>query len=564
MALAMMAAITAMGLAATAFVFNDLQMIRKDAIHHLSVLAGVLGANTTAALTFDDREAAEQLLDSLRMQPMVTAALVFDQAGEPFATYPVGLNATLHSSTDEFADYNAATGHLEVVRAIMAGEERIGTIYLRGDLELIRHQLYVYAGIVTLVVLVAGGAAYLLASYLQKFISAPILEITSTVQRISREKDYRLRVVKQGNDELGTLCDEFNRMVATIEASKHALELAHEELEARVERRTRQLSQANDELNKEIGERRRAELELEHIHRDFVDAARKAGMAEIATGVLHNVGNVLNSVNVSATMLTNLIKASKRPQLTQVVGLLEEHQEDLGEFITKDDKGKQVPRFLKVLSDHLAADERMLLEEARSLIDNVDHIKTIISTQQSYATSGGMVEPVDLNVLLDDASRLHSMSFGKHGIELRRDYADLPTLLVDKQRLLQIVINLIKNAKESLTSKTEGERVLTVHTRQVDDRLRIGVSDTGIGIKKDQLEKIFSHGFTTKVSGHGFGLHSCANAATEMEGKLTVYSDGEMQGATFVLDLPFKPASSYLATPIDIGSVTGSLAENTY
>src|SRR5690606_9424165 len=125
----------------------------------------------------------------------------------------------------------------------------------------------------------------------------------------------------------------------------------------------RQLSQANDELSKEIGERRRAERELERIHREFIDAARKAGMAEIATGVLHNVGNVLNSVNVSATMLTNQIKASKLKQLTQVVGLLEEHQANLAEFITNDDKGRQVPRFLKVLSDHLEADERLLAEE---------------------------------------------------------------------------------------------------------------------------------------------------------------------------------------------------------
>jgi two-component system NtrC family sensor kinase len=543
MVLTMLAVMTAMTLACSGFVINDVRLMRQDMTQQLTALAEVLGANTTAALTFDDSETANQLLNSLKMQQVVTRALLYNAQGELFASYSAVSSEGDAPKMPEFTGYEFSDQLLHVVQPVIENDERMGTIYLQGDLDVIYSQMYNYAKVVLVVMLISCGAAYMLASRLQVLISGPILDLTATAQQISDKNDYSIRATKVGTDELGTLCDKFNHMLDQVVASKAELEEAHNDLERRVEERTRQLSETNSELNKEIGERLRAEEKLENVHREFVDAARRAGMAEIATGVLHNVGNVLNSVNVSATMLTNQLKTSKVTQLNQVVNLMEQNAGDLGNFITSNEKGKQVPRFLKVLSEHLAADEKALLEEAEALIANVDHIKTIISTQQSYATSGGMVEPVEVNALLDDAVKLHAASFGKHRIELVRDYAELPTLLIDKQRLMQIVINLVKNAKEALREQQERERRLTVRTRNEEDRLIIEVSDTGVGIKAEQITKIFSHGFTTKATGHGFGLHSCANAATEMEGKLTASSAGAMQGATFRLDLPYRPAT---------------------
>lgn len=544
MVLTMLAVMTAMSLACLGFVINDIRLIRADMTQQLTALAEVLGANTSAALTFDDSETAEQLLASLKMQHVVDSATLFDVDGKLFATYVADDASDGESPTHpDVEGYEFRGQHLHVVQPVVENGEQIGSIYIKGNLDGIRKQLVHYAIVVAVVMLIACGAAYLLASKLQILISGPILDLTRTTQQITDKNDYSIRATKAGTDELGMLCDRFNHMLDQVESSQAALEQAHNDLERRVNGRTRELSEANSELNKVIADRLRAEEKLELVHREFVDAARRAGMAEIATGVLHNVGNVLNSVNVSATMLTNQLKTSKVNQLGQVVNLLEENSTDLGTFITSNEKGKQVPRFLKVLSDHLAADEKALLEEAEALIANVDHIKTIITTQQSYATSGGMVEPVEVNTLLDDAVKLHAASFGKHRIELVRDYANLPMLLIDKQRLMQIVINLVKNAKEALREQQDRDRRLTVRTKSEGDRLIIEISDSGIGIKPEQLTKVFSHGFTTKATGHGFGLHSCANAATEMEGKLTASSAGHMQGATFRLDLPFRPAT---------------------
>lgn len=540
--LMMLVVVTAMALSGTTLIIHDVRKMDDDMVRQLSVLADVLGSNTTAALAFDDSRTAAELLGSLRVQPMITAAVLFDKNGNIFATYPAdGAPEDLQEPSRPGDQYVGRS--LQITSPIIQNSERIGTISIRGDTDVIRQQLVGYAIIVGVVMLVSLTAAYLLASRLQGVISKPILALTRTAQQISQNNDYSIRVIKAGNDELGILYDEFNRMLEQVESSKQELQEAHGKLEARVERRTQELSTANHELSKEVTERRRAEKELERVHAELVAAARRAGMAEIATGVLHNVGNVLNSVNVSAEMLGSRLRLSKRGDLGRIVRMLEEHAPDLGEFLTKDEKGKQIPRFLKVLAEHLHAEEQSMVEESQSLTRNVEHIKTIVTTQQSYAGISGMVEPIEVDALLDDAMRLESASFERHRIRVVRKYADLPTVLMDKQRLLQIVVNLVKNAKESLGERQERERVLTIESKTINDRLIIEVSDTGIGIQQSNMTRIFSHGFTTKAKGHGFGLHRCANAATEIGGSLTAHSDGPLQGATFTLNLPLNIAA---------------------
>lgn len=540
MLLTMLAVATAMSVACTAFVANDARLIKADMAQQLSALSEVLGANTTAALKFMDSESAEQLLGSLSMQPMVTSASLYDVDGQVFATYPAGRDeGPLH---DEIGTLHTHDGQMIVTTEIVEDGEAVGVIVVRGDLNVLNEQLLHYSYIVAVVLLVSFAAAYLLASRLQGVISGPILGLTTAAHRVSENNDYSVRVSRPGNDELGELCTAFNHMLDEIESSNQALSKAHSELEARVAQRTHQLSETNGELNKEISERKKTEEKLEQVHRELVESARRAGMAEVATGVLHNVGNVLNSVNVSATMITNQLGASKVPQLSKVIDLIDEHQRDLGEYVTHDEKGKQVPRFLRVLTDHLVTDEQSLLDEAKSLISNIEHIKTIVSTQQSYANSGGHVETTDVNAIMDDAVRLNSASFGRHGVEVVRELEEIPDVLLDRQRVLQIVINLVKNAKESLVEKEGQPKQLILRSAVEDGRLIMQVRDTGQGISQENLTRIFSHGFTTKKSGHGFGLHSCANSATEMEGSLTVTSEGVGQGATFTLNLPLRPA----------------------
>jgi signal transduction histidine kinase len=311
------------------------------------------------------------------------------------------------------------------------------------------------------------------------------------------------------------------RSNAVINLINHALQSSNERLEERVEERTRELMEAEREL---------------------VDAARMAGMAEIATNVLHNVGNVLNSVNISAELVTRKLKNSRTLGLGKAVTMMNEHAEDLGQFITLDEKGKLLPRYFNELVDSIATEQALLIDELAQLTKSVDHIKEIVTTQQSYAGAARLIEPLNVSDLFEDALRMNSGALSRHHVTVIKDYQDAPMIMGDKHRLLLVLINLISNAKFAMSHVSE-PREMTLGIRIVDrTTLCLSVKDRGEGIAPDNLARIFNHGFTTRKDGHGFGLHSCALAAVEMSGRLHVHSDGPGQGALFTLEIPLELA----------------------
>src|SRR5438067_476801 len=270
-------------------------------------------------------------------------------------------------------------------------------------------------------------------------------------------------------------------------------------------------------------------------------ASRQAGMADVATSVLHNVGNVLNSVNVSANLVADSLKRSRAAGLTRVVALLEEHQGDLGSFVAHDARGKVLPVYLAELSRHLSADNSNALQELDALRGNIDHIKDIVTMQQRYAKLGGAAEPIDVGRLVEESLRINASAFERHAIEVVRRFADVPQISVDKHKVLQILVNLLRNAKDACDAAGERERRVTLSVGRCATGVRVAVADNGVGIAAEHMSRIFTHGFTTKKTGHGFGLHSGALAAREMGGVLRVESPGLGCGATFVVELPLGP-----------------------
>jgi PAS domain S-box-containing protein len=288
----------------------------------------------------------------------------------------------------------------------------------------------------------------------------------------------------------------------------------------------------------DITERRRAQAELENLQRQLVDASREAGMAEIATSVLHNVGNVLNSINVSTGLVVASVKKSRAPSLARVVILLQEHAQDLGAFITQDSRGKHVPAHLAQLAEHLQAEQEANVRELELLRRNVDHVKEIVALQQNYASFGGVKEMINVVDLVEDSLRINEGALSRHEVEVVREFGSVPTLNVEKHKILQILVNLLRNAKYACHDSGRADKRLTVRVANGEGRIRISVIDNGVGIPPENLTRIFNHGFTTRKDGHGFGLHSGALAAQEMGGSLTVHSDGPGQGAAFTLELP--------------------------
>ncbi len=299
----------------------------------------------------------------------------------------------------------------------------------------------------------------------------------------------------------------------------------------------REMARKNADLVREIAARQTAEFHLAESHREKVEISRKAGMAEVATSVLHNVGNVLNSVNVSAAQAAEKIGRSGSADLTRVAALFEQHRDDLPAFLASA-QGQKLPAFLTALAGHIASEQHGALAELQSLRAHIDHINEIVAMQQTHARTVGVTEELPPASLVEDALLLEAASLDRHGVEVVRDFAEVPLMEVDKHQALQILVNLIRNAKQAMGEAGAAGKRLTLRIRRESAGMSIAVGDQGVGIPAKNLTRIFEHGFTTRPDGHGFGLHSAALAASGMGGSLTAHSDGIGRGATFTLTLP--------------------------
>ena len=208
-------------------------------------------------------------------------------------------------------------------------------------------------------------------------------------------------------------------------------------------------------------------------------------------------GNVLNSVNVSASIVSERIKKSKCAGLARVAALLSEHAPDLTTFLTSS-QGRHLPVYLQELAADLIAERDAASAELAVLRGNVEHIKEIVAMQQSYARRGGVTDMVDIRTLVEDSLRMNEGAFSRHGVTLVRDFQEVPLITVDKHKVLQILVNVIRNAKYACDESGSAEKRVTVRVRAVDGTMLIAVIDTGVGIPPENLERIFSHGFTTR------------------------------------------------------------------
>lgn len=315
---------------------------------------------------------------------------------------------------------------------------------------------------------------------------------------------------------------------------KERTESVYLALAAKVE----QLAASNSMLADQIAERTRAEKAQAALQERYIESSRIAGMAEVATGVLHNVGNVLNSVNVSANLLIERSKRSEIATLVKASAVIDGHSGDLPKFLTDDIRGRNFPRLLHELSKQLSRHQEQQIKELENLTRHIDHIKQVISMQQTYAHVQVHTEPVRISDLLDDALKIKESGLLRHNIHVIRKIEDELTIVTDKHKVLQILVNLISNAKHAVIATRPEYKELALTVTAGIDCVSISLQDNGDGIPAENLTNIFCHGFTTRAEGHGFGLHSAALAAQQLKGSLSVCSDGPDCGATFTLTLP--------------------------
>jgi signal transduction histidine kinase len=306
----------------------------------------------------------------------------------------------------------------------------------------------------------------------------------------------------------------------------------HDQLEMRVKERT-------GELSREVQERKQAQSELAQLNARIAAVSHRAGMAEVANSVLHNVGNVLNSVNVSVSLLGDRLRRTPLADLPAASALIQAHQHDLADFLINHPQGRQFPAFIELLAQHWRQEHALLLGEAEQLRVSVGQIKEIVSRQQALSGQTGLREWIDITQMVSEVLTIHALPLRLAEVSVTQDHAAPQNWMGDRIKISQILLNLVVNAEEALRASSNLPRTLHIESR-VDEAgaLVLTLTDNGPGIEPVAMERLFGYGFTTKADGHGFGLHASALSAHEMGGTLEARSDGVGRGARFVLRLP--------------------------
>jgi len=510
----------ALCVASSALFALQFYFFQRDFRRDLVAVGEIIASNSTAALSFRDEQAAQENIASLKAKPQITGSALVLRDGTVLAS--VGrVIVPGPGEANPPIGFHASGDDIVYTQPILLDGDRLGSLILHADYRRQANKLHrLYASILVAVLSISFLVAVFVSWKLERVILDPIHNLAETARHIMSKHDYSVRAIKVVDDEVGTFTDSFNGMLDQIQTRDTAL--VHE-----------------------IAERKRAEEELQRTQQQLIDASRQAGMAEVATGVLHNVGNVLNSVNVSATLIAERLGQSRTANLARAAAMLREKNGQLTDFLTNDPKGQLLPNYLADLSQHLENERLEARAEIELLTRNIEHIKDIVAMQQTYARVSGLSEVLPVESLIEDALQLNMDSFARHRITVVRDFATVPSVSVDKHKALQILVNILRNAKHAMDDSEPAEKRLTLRIRQQDkSSVAIAISDTGVGIAPENLTRIFSHGFTTRKDGHGFGLHSAALAAQQMGGRLLAQSEGPGHGATFIFELPLAAPPS--------------------
>lgn len=304
-----------------------------------------------------------------------------------------------------------------------------------------------------------------------------------------------------------------------------------EELKEENKRLNEELSRKMDEIESIIEQLKKAEAEL-------VEKSQKAGMAEIAAGVLHNVANVLSSVNSSNSFIMDTAKNSKVEGLIKANELLRDHIDHLDQFIFKDPRGKKLLDYYLKLEEPLRKEREDIVSQSERLDQKISIINDVITAQQSHAGSFKNTTETSLTEIVEDTLSLQDDLVDQYKLNITKELKAETPVIAQRSKLIHVLVNFIKNAGESMENNHPEDKNLVIKSWEDFYKVYLSISDNGKGIKGENLDKIFSHKYTTKKKGHGFGLHSSANYMKEMGGKIEVQSEGKGKGTTFTLVFP--------------------------
>ncbi len=388
----------------------------------------------------------------------------------------------------------------------------ISTERMHQSLSMLRRDIITKALLFSAGFLIIAGVVFFVGLVISRqqaeAITKPIIDLSRSVAAIT-EGNYSLEVTSLSQDEIGILANHFEKM-------------------------RKKVKEYTENLEKMVAERTD---ELKATQKELVEKAHLAGMADIASGTLHNVGNLLNSVKASLETMNGIIASSPDNDFENANTILRKEMETSSALIDQNARLGKLFRYYLLLEESFRESRNGMDENLKRLSEMVCAIGDVIAAQQNYAGAGGFSEKVTMSEIVEDALIMQSSSIKRHGISIVRDYHDMPQVTVQKIKLMHVFINLIKNAKDAMLDNPPDRRVLTISITEDNSEILVSFTDAGCGIEPQNLTKIFSPNFTTKKGGHGLGLHSSANFMKEMNGKIYAQSNGIGTGAKFICRL---------------------------
>ncbi|MCU0791285.1 MAG: ATP-binding protein [Opitutaceae bacterium] len=487
----------------------------------LDATAQMIAANASAALAFRDEAGARDVLASLRHDPLIVSAILFDQNDAPFVAY--GRPTDFDPAKPSLSRYGPA----RILDVVHNGETYGRLLVVTDNRDELRRTALTWGSVYAGAVLFTALLAYALSFLFQRAIATPLAALARTAVAVSERGDYTARATPGGPAEVAAVAEAFNAMLAEIG------------------RRDAELARQLTALDKEMHEREAAEASLRQNTRELLRLSHEAGMAEVATGVLHNIGNALNSINVSAELLADHLRLRATPGIATLRDFFQNPPAKAAPVFQAHPGGPDVLAFADSLASHAHAQLRGAAQELATLRTGVAHLKEIVARQQSLAKSIRHNERFDLREALQEALLLDKTTGHTHTPQLLLEQThEGPTLVhADRSAVVQILVNLLANARAAVVQSRAP--LIRIHVGPPNaTHLPLSITDNGVGIHPDQLLSIFSYGFTTKSGGHGFGLHNAAITARLLGGTIRVHSEGPGLGATFILDLPLRPSSS--------------------